>query len=508
MINTAKITTPFSAKFSQIDFTSACKGSVRLIFLSLYPIEQGFLTGILTSDLLDTDQSRLARFFNQPLRALVRTVAQAITFGEFERVTAKVMLGMKGKRFVTMSSDDHEYMNDLIGEYNYLMAADQSKVIDGKEYKIVYFGSFSEMKSRLQLNERFEPQTEENIIGVLFSVEGAHAFGCGQLNTLPEDHAEELRQLNDLTHPNTVKLLKTIRENIRRTKNLGNGKHSPFFVTFSHHFWNQLCGHAMSLAGIMHVFFNQERGMASGMTEVGKEVLKELLDKTNGRRILIDVKHMSVEGRFWFYEFLKENYWTKGDNVPILASHMGVTGEGQSENRSLRHYDMDEEYEKSGWFNPWDINLSDEEILAIYRSRGLIGLNMDQRILSGAKLVDSMTRISKGIDDIATSVLYKSIWAEPILANIMHIVKTVMSSDVPDKEYVWQMIVIGSDLDGMVNALDAYCHAGDYRVMKDILLEKMIMRAQVEPLLRGPDLEEILNGIFYKNGLRFLERNY
>ena len=83
-----------------------------------------------------------------------------------------------------------------------------------------------------------------------------------------------------------------------------------------------------------------------------------------------------------------------------------------------------------------------------------------------------------------------------------------MRSDVEYKNYVWQMIVIGSDMDGMINALDAYCHAGDYKVMKEILLQKMILRTQVDPLLYSVNLSDVLDGIFYKNALLFLSRNF
>jgi microsomal dipeptidase-like Zn-dependent dipeptidase len=507
MINTANIRTPFSAKFSQIDFTSASRGSVRLIFLSLYPIEQGFLTGILTTDLLNTNKGLLNRLLNVPLRNFLKKVVSSVTLGEYERIVAKLMLNMKGKRFQAMSDHKHEYMNDLLGEYEYFLNSEQRKVIDGKEYQIVIFSNFAELKNRLQLNSRYEPQTQENIIGVIFSVEGAHAFGSGQLNTIPDDYDEEISQLNNLAHPKTKALLDKMLQNIKTTKGLGSGRHRPFFVTFSHHFWNQLCGHSMSLAAIMHKVFNQERGLATGMTNLGIQIMNALLEKSDGR-MLIDVKHMSLEGRLWFYQYLEDNYWTKGDFVPIIASHMGVTGLPTAENKSTDHFIMDDAYDRSGWFNTWDINLSDDEILIIHRSKGIIGLNMDQRILSGADIIDSMTKISKGIDDIAHSLLYKSIWAEPVLANILHIIKTVMNSNVPDKEYVWEMIVIGSDMDGMINALDAYCHAEDYKVMKGILLQKMILRSQVEPLLSNRNLTDVLDDIFYKNALRFLEKNF
>ena len=69
---------------------------------------------------------------------------------------------------------------------------------------------------------------------------------------------------------------------------------APWFVTFSHHFYNELCGHARSLRKIIGKLTNQEEGINTSFTPLGLEVLDILLDKNNGRRILIDVKHMSA----------------------------------------------------------------------------------------------------------------------------------------------------------------------------------------------------------------------
>jgi hypothetical protein len=65
---------------------------------------------------------------------------------------------------------------------------------------------------------------------------------------------------------------------------------APWFVTFSHHFYNELCGHARSLRSIIGKITDQEDRINSDFTPLGLEVLDILLDKSDGRRILIDIK--------------------------------------------------------------------------------------------------------------------------------------------------------------------------------------------------------------------------
>ena len=44
--------------------------------------------------------------------------------------------------------------------------------------------------------------------------------------------------------------------------------------------------------------------MGTGITKIGKKVIHKLLDNSEGNRILIDVKHLSIMARKKYYEIL------------------------------------------------------------------------------------------------------------------------------------------------------------------------------------------------------------
>ena len=78
----------------------------------------------------------------------------------------------------------------------------------------------------------------------------------------------------------------------------------PFYISLNHHFWNGLAGHAKSLMKLIGTIVSQEEGINEGLKGMGEEVIKLLLKKTNGPRILIDIKHMSPKCRKDFYAFI------------------------------------------------------------------------------------------------------------------------------------------------------------------------------------------------------------
>ncbi len=138
-----------------------------------------------------------------------------------------------------------------------------------------------------------------------------------------------------------------------------------------------------------------------GLTPQGKEVIDSAYGMTaDGRKtpVLIDVKHMSLKSRLDFYKYRKE----KGYTLPILATHMGVTGYTIPEwiNRTNRLSDAHNRPVKiettvrtvamenstdlaatNYHFNTWSINLMDEDIINILESDGMIGISLDRRIL-------------------------------------------------------------------------------------------------------------------------------
>jgi microsomal dipeptidase-like Zn-dependent dipeptidase len=497
MINTMVI-----SDFIQADFRSLGQGQVQLVFLSLYPIERGFVVDLFEG--------------NPGNRTIVDIVKDGLTrifpFGPPEQWLAKALFKMPARQYQRLAAENRDYFDDLEDEYN-LLCNHISK--GDTPYRIEIVSNFSQLKQLLRLDADYNPHpSRENIIAVVLTVEGAHALGCGQHSTTSVNEITEWESVNDLQHPQTAQLLARLRQNINKMKNWKGGLHCPLFVTFSHHFWNQLCGHSMSLANIMNKAFHQNPGMNRGMSRLGVEVLKDLLSDQNGRPVLIDIKHMSVDGRKWYYEFVRQY----GRPVPIVASHMGVTGVATMTTNPGDHEAMDESYEDPGKprvFNDWDVNLFDDEIVIIHQSRGLIGLNCDQRILTGKKMVDSITSISKRLvrdrKVKAEDLLYRSIWAEPILANWLHIVNVIArhySYDPQEVQLAWQRVSIGSDFDGMINALDAYCHAEDFQRLRFVMIEKLRLRQNFEPILKDQNPEALVDGLLYKNALRFLDSNF
>lgn len=164
---------------------------------------------------------------------------------------------------------------------------------------------------------------------------------------------------------------------------LKKSEYKYLFMGLAHLARNRLATHAY---GMKLLHDRRFKPVGFGLRKLGKDVIKEALSKPN--RILIDIKHLSLESRKQYYEILKTEYGR--ENIPIIASHTGVTGVSYNKMPVV----------KCGWrwrwnkvqyckpkglldtkFNPWSVNLYDEEIKTIVDSNGLIGLNLDERIL-------------------------------------------------------------------------------------------------------------------------------
>ncbi len=126
-----------------------------------------------------------------------------------------------------------------------------------------------------------------------------------------------------------------------------------------------------------------------GITVLGKRLM------TNAflQQVLIDIKHMSLVSRRIFYEFRKKRF----PDLPIIASHVGLTGESWTvfkDKRGIINPRKKSYGYKIAWlknkgelegshFFPLSINLYNEDIREILQSEGLIGISMDVRILGG-----------------------------------------------------------------------------------------------------------------------------
>jgi microsomal dipeptidase-like Zn-dependent dipeptidase len=379
-------------KFRQSDFTSLAWGGAEIVFVSLCALEKSFVMTKMGTKLPGD------------------AVANLVTG-----------LGKKRIDYVQKMTD---YFTDLEMEYDFYKQLDGHKIkIDGSWHQYKIISSFREIEE--------SRENGINTIYVIFTIEGAHVFngGLGMMGKTA-DPAEVLANVDKVK---------------RWDKPL-------FFMGITHHFNNEMVGHAKSLSGIVSKFCDQTEGLDTGIQELGWKVIRKLLDNSSGRRVLIDLKHMSVQSRNEYYRFLETEF--PAEIIPLLVSHGAVTG--------LRSYNekVEDDLFNYGKFQSNDINFYDDEILRIAGSGGLFGIQFDERRLgSESELKKTGPNLSR-----RKMLFYKSklVWNQ-----IEHIAEVLNRNN----RFAWDIQCIGSDYDGMVNPLNGFWTAEDMPLF-DSYLEK------------------------------------
>lgn len=426
------------AKFSQANLYNYAEGQTRIIFDSLYPMEKGFLN--------------------------FRKLPSAMIGKENADVLLKTVTGIDSAQLLALRKNP-DYFHELMGQYAFL-AKGQGQSPDGKyTYKLA--GSYAEAQSIVK--------SDPNALAIVVTIEGGHALNCGLPNRKKGNSAQS----------------QALVENIGTIKSW---KASPFFITLAHHFYNELAGHTRSLKPIVSKLYNQKEGLDSGITDLGWTVVHELLAQDNGRRILLDIKHMSVKARKEYYQMLEShNRLTRNERIPIICSHTGVNAFNTMK-ASKKKKDKARKMRNSEFHN-WAINISDEEIRIIANTRGLIGIMVDKGILA------SHVRLRK-ISEFEDPAMIKEEMLEMIARNIFQIISAVGGKQ------AWDIIALGTDFDGSITHLDPYYEASKLPRLASDLTEFLQRRRYAENLWFGFEPEEMVRKIMQTNALEFLERNY
>jgi hypothetical protein len=446
-------------EFTQSDFTTLAKGGVKLAVVSIYPIEQGWFKPRLIGE------------------------------GWFTDILAR-MISRLPVRFVNeVQADDFRYWDFFHEEYHFMNHEEnRPHDVEGEVYRYRILKPGEDLGTLLAM---------ENTIVVVMSVEGAQSF-------IP-NNAEQIDN-------KTFNFAQTI-TNVEAMKKW---VHPPFFVSLSHHFNNGLCGHARSFPGIAGLALNQEEGINDPINDMGEEMIDCLLGigkyNHHERRILIDTKHMSVAARKTYYEKVRDlnKDKTDPDKIPIIVSHTAYSGNPEL-GADPEPKDTNDKYNESKTFNNWSINLFDDEIIEVFNSNGIMGLNFDERILSGKDVMEAYDDKFKKKEIKYRSYELQKFWAEQMLENVLAIVKVVVNSNdvaVEDKVKIWNMISIGTDFDGMINAEDAYITSEEFKDFRTMLENIMPDHADIENLLQGLTIEEALDKIMFENVRDFVQVYY
>ncbi|MBT8178818.1 MAG: peptidase M19 [Eudoraea sp.] len=422
-------------KFSQSNFTSLAIGDVGVVCVSLYPLEKWFVRNKMKNELILDLASNFA-------------------------------LGIGDKR-IDYIQGIQDYYRDLENQYAFYRQLD-GKIIRLPQgifrYKLVR--NYREISD---LQKAAESDRGIQTICVIVTIEGLHVLNTG----LRKPHDEE-EVMNNL-------------EKIR------DWKYRPFFVTFAHHFWNHLCGHAESLTGIIRKFADRTEGMDLGFTPLGLKVLRRMLDNGDGKRMLVDIKHMSPKARKEYYELLDSEEALFKD-IPIIVSHGACNGLKSDEEPIVSFPETGDK------LNPVSINFYDDEILRIAKSEGIIGLQLDERrIASPGTLKETKKSVKRN-----KIMHYRS----ALLWNQIEHIATLLDAN---GYFAWDCMGIGSDFDGIIDSLNGFWTASELPYLADFL-ERHAYNYMQNPKLVRPEnriaADEIVARIMGRNAQEFFRRNF
>jgi microsomal dipeptidase-like Zn-dependent dipeptidase len=419
-------------RFSQSNFSDLNKGNFRVIVAALNPVEKGF-------------------FISGPGTDVIADFAYNWVSG----------IGEKKINFIQENKDDY---SELLKEYDFIRQLHNKEVeISGKKIRYRLTKKFKDIEDNLN--------SGKDIISVVLSIEGAYTFIND--NTKAADNESVLQNVDSIKK----------------------WKFPPFFVTISHHFDNKMSGHARSLPDFLGMLIDQTQRMDDGITDLGKEVIERLLSETNGKRIYIDIKHMSRKVRQAYYEMLDDKY--KDGKIPLIVSHGAVNG------RPEMNPDVTAPEEKNGLFNGRDINFYDDEIVRIAMSDGIFGLQIDERQITNSRIRNKIRYSLKK----KKKKLKK--WTGLIWNQIQYIAELLDNKELP----AWDIISLGTDFDGIIDPVNGYWTSADIPLLRrnlKPLATDYLNSKKGSWKLSSNDIapDKVLDRVFFINASDFLEKYY
>jgi microsomal dipeptidase-like Zn-dependent dipeptidase len=493
-----------ASAYSQSDLIKLKNGKVKLVFASLYPIEKGWVKGTQTLSgasiitlLRNATRSELltliARIKSGELKALFRGIgddkSERLSFRDFlQMLYMKIPL----RRIEYLQSDHYNYFNELNLEKDFLLARNGQST--SSELIVPFWRKLFPRSRKYFRDNRNEFEASGTYKIARNGEDAAQIIQSGRIAFVTTIEGSNVF--------NTYSPLEEIREKITQMKCW---QDIPiFFISFSHHFSNNLCGHAKSIPDIGRLVLDQSEFLNRMIEENGLEIIRQLLsidkdgreDLSLGRRILIDVKHMSACARQMYYQTLIRPCRINRVEIPIIASHAAYSGIQRLDDLiggTSGESDRDALGKEQNPFNTWSINLCDEDILEIFRSHGLIGVSFDQRIL--------------GIPKHNAKPDIEYFWNN--LKGMMDVILQYSEPDIPDKSEVTRLFCIGTDFDGYIDPMDSYPTALEFEEFRTDLID-LLNKDNASQLgyFPGMPVTEFVDRFCIGNALDFIEKNF
>ncbi len=310
----------------------------------------------------------------------------------------------------------------------------QLKSPDGKYYAVI-------AKNYKHLVEILK---DPNALAIMLTIEGAHNIGLEYRNEDFPVHEKKANGVIEPAEPLSEELIDARIEFMKRE--------NVFFITLTHFVYNHLAtmARAVEVTGWKKLAKNPFRsldlvGKFRGITYLGKYFIEKLFENN----ILVDIKHCDAVTRRQVYKIAEKH------GKPVIGSHVAVSGKITNVGKDytlIKPNDTVRDRQRSKQFNPWDINLHNDDILAIHRSDGLMGLILDKRVLASVKEEKLMEEHPSG--------------AHLFFNQIVHIYQTLVEEGVSPKNAL-KNICLGSDYDGFIEPIKGYATIDDIRYNPD-----------------------------------------
>jgi microsomal dipeptidase-like Zn-dependent dipeptidase len=307
---------------------------------------------------------------------------------------------------------------------------------------------------------------------------------------------------------------------------------------------NQFCNHAYGIQLFNPAFFYPT---GQGITAWGEEVIKSMISK----KILTDIKHMSLKARLDLYRMFKVADVVPRFIQPIICTHAGTTGlpiidrvkyiESVPADKGLVHEVVylkpKSRFYDDVYHNCSSINLYDEDIENIFLSEGIIGLSFDQRILgfgddSGLTNVivphdvEYISHMEAGFFfgpspsnlrvwpddnnvwasedfDVVEKAAYPDLHRKFLINNIIHILWVASKHSLIGIKKAAKQICMGTDFDGLINAIDCCKDATGLKQLKKDMKKDLLDQFKRNGF-NTLNADEFLDDIFYNNGKNFM----
>lgn len=411
--------------YTQGSLTQAFYGKANVLFLSILPMEIGW-TQV---------ENPLLNFFFQ------------------NKTIASLASSISSERMGFVKSSNYSYNEALQQEYDFILneldANRNHEIL--KKVKIV--NSISEAKAKADAGN----------ISIILCIEGAHSVlnkkatqGISNLIREAKPLINDLNAMEQLIKVHLeneqAELCRDLMESVDAFINqIKSWQYKPYYLTLAHHFFNGFSGHALSFPKMTGNMLNQTLGMNYGLTLPGKYLVRELCKLEKENKIFIDAKHLSIKARQEVYAILKE------EQKPPMVSHSAVNGwstyeksyivNGKPEDR-ISGGEKYERNDNDSKFNNWSINLSEEEIAYLLKENSLIGIILDQRVLSNKVIALDISKNPRKHPERETIGGIAQVYRQ-----IRHVCEVGLAHNFTLKES-FAILCIGSDFDGLINPIN------------------------------------------------------